>query len=87
MTAGTDVEPAAKAAILVEALPYIRRFWGQVVVVKYGGNALAGAPDDGDAALASFATDIVLMASVFVVRGGIAQGLSDLGRLLARVRK
>jgi branched-chain amino acid transport system permease protein len=30
---------------------------------------------------------IVLMASVFVVRGGIAQGLSDLGRLLARVRK
>ena len=33
-----------KAAILVEALPYIRRFWGQVVVVKYGGNALAGAP-------------------------------------------
>ena len=27
----------------MEALPYIRRFWGQVVVVKYGGNALAGA--------------------------------------------
>ncbi len=40
-TAG-EVAPAAKAAILVEALPYIRRFWGQVVVVKYGGNALAG---------------------------------------------
>jgi acetylglutamate kinase len=39
----TGVEAAAKAAILVEALPYIRRFWGQVVVVKYGGNALAGA--------------------------------------------
>ena len=38
-----SVEAAAKAAILVEALPYIRRFWGQVVVVKYGGNALAGA--------------------------------------------
>ena len=34
---------AAKAAVLVEALPYIRRFAGQVVVVKYGGNALAGA--------------------------------------------
>ena len=32
-----------KAAILVEALPYIRRFWDSVVVVKYGGNALAGA--------------------------------------------
>ena len=33
---------AQKAAILVEALPYIRRFAGKVVVVKYGGNALAG---------------------------------------------
>ena len=42
----TDVvqglDPAVKARILVDALPYIRRFWGQVVVVKYGGNALAG---------------------------------------------
>jgi acetylglutamate kinase len=34
-------DPAAKARILVDALPYIRRFWGHVVVVKYGGNALA----------------------------------------------
>src|SRR5262249_126420 len=38
-----EVGAASKAAILVEALPYIRRFWGQVVVVKYGGNALAAA--------------------------------------------
>jgi acetylglutamate kinase len=77
-----EVNPAAKAAILVEALPYIRRFWGQVVVVKYGGNALAGAEagaagSTGDAAreaLASFATDVVLMRSVgmrpLVVHGG-----------------
>jgi len=28
--------------LLVEALPYIREFWGKIVVVKYGGNALAG---------------------------------------------
>jgi len=40
--APSSVDPATKATILVEALPYIRRFWGQVVVVKYGGNALAG---------------------------------------------
>ena len=39
----SGVGPAEKAEILVEALPYIRRFWGQVVVVKYGGNALAAA--------------------------------------------
>ena len=36
--AGLDA--GSKAEILVEALPYIRRFWHKVVVVKYGGNAL-----------------------------------------------
>ena len=45
-----------KAAVLVEALPYIRRFAGKVVVVKYGGNALAGTSDHD--ALALFAEDI-----------------------------
>ncbi len=37
-------EAGAKAGILVEALPYIRRFSGKVVVVKYGGNALFSTP-------------------------------------------
>ena len=37
-----DARQPQKAAVLVEALPYIRRFAGKVVVVKYGGNALAG---------------------------------------------
>src|SRR3984957_4354142 len=83
----TNVAATAKAAILVEALPYIRRFWGQVVVVKYGGNALAGTPGDEDAGLASFATDIVLMRSVgmrpLVVHGGGPQ----IGALMARLGK
>jgi acetylglutamate kinase len=74
---------ADRAATLVEALPYIRRFADQVVVVKYGGNALAGASDDH--ALALFAQDIVLMRQVgmrpVVVHGGGPQ-ISDLmGRL------
>ena len=64
--------PALKAATLVEALPYIRRFAGKTVVVKYGGNALAGTSDHD--ALASFAEDIVLMRLVgmrpVVVHGG-----------------
>jgi acetylglutamate kinase len=81
-----DVDPAAKAAILVEALPYIQRFWRQVVVVKYGGNALAGV-DEGTDPLASFATDIVLMRSVgmrpLVVHGGGPQ----IGELMARLGK
>lgn len=70
---------AERAAVLVEALPYIQRFAGQVVVVKYGGNALAGASDDD--ALALFAEDLVLMRAVgmrpVVVHGGGPQ-ISDL---------
>ena len=50
---------AQKAATLVEALPYIRRFAGKVVVVKYGGNALAGTSEHDATRL--FAEDIVLM--------------------------
>lgn len=76
---------ADKAAMLVEALPYIRRFAGQVVVVKYGGNALAGA-SEGDA-LALFAQDIVLMHQVgmrpVVVHGGGPQ----INELMSRLGK
>jgi acetylglutamate kinase len=71
--------PARIAATLVEALPYIRRFADQVVVVKYGGNALAGASESD--ALALFAQDIVLMRQVgmrpVVVHGGGPQ-INDL---------
>jgi acetylglutamate kinase len=80
------VTPGDKAAILVEALPYIRRFWGQTVVVKYGGNALAGASQATDP-LQSFAEDIVLMRSVgmhpLVVHGGGPQ----IGELMTRLGK
>ena len=75
---------ADKAAVLTEALPYIQRWQHRVVVIKYGGNALAGA-DDG--ALASFAADVVLMRSVgmrpVVVHGGGPQ----IGALLDRLGK
>ena len=78
--------PSDKAAVLVEALPYIRRFAGQVVVVKYGGNALAGASEDD--ALALFAEDIVLMRQVgmrpVVVHGGGPQ-ISSLMQRLGKV--
>jgi acetylglutamate kinase len=72
-----------KAAVLVEALPYIRRFWRKVVVVKYGGNAIGD-----DQALASFAEDIVLMRAVgmrpVVVHGGGPQ-IGDLMNRLGKV--
>jgi acetylglutamate kinase len=71
------------AQVLVEALPYIRRFSGQIVVVKYGGNALAGTSDHD--ALALFAQDIVLMHTVgirpVVVHGGGPQINELLGKL------
>ena len=78
--------PLDTADVLVHALPYIRRFAGQVVVVKYGGNALAGA-SEGDA-LALFAQDIVLMQQVgmrpVVVHGGGPQ-INDLMTKLGKV--
>jgi acetylglutamate kinase len=84
---GVDIASAAeKAAVLVEALPYIRRFAGKVVVVKYGGNALAGATEA--TALELFAQDIVLMRAVgmrpVVVHGGGPQ-ISGLMNRLGKV--
>ncbi|MGA1076434.1 MAG: acetylglutamate kinase, partial [Ilumatobacteraceae bacterium] len=76
---------SAKASVLVEALPYIRRFAGKIVVVKYGGNALAGTSDHD--ALALFAEDVVLMRLVgmkpVVVHGGGPQ----ISELMARLGK
>jgi acetylglutamate kinase len=81
----TTTAAADRAATLVEALPYIRRFADQVVVVKYGGNALAGASDDD--ALQLFAQDIVLMRQVgmrpVVVHGGGPQ-INDLMKRLGK---
>ncbi|MGA1362742.1 MAG: acetylglutamate kinase [Ilumatobacteraceae bacterium] len=74
---------ATTADVLVEALPYIRRFSGRTVVVKYGGNALAGASEQD--ALSLFAEDIVLMHTVgirpVVVHGGGPQISGMLERL------
>ena len=73
------------AKLLIEALPYIRQFAGRVMVVKYGGNALAGASESD--ALELFAKDIVLMYSVgikpIVVHGGGPQ-ISDLMKKLGK---
>ncbi|HSC76084.1 MAG TPA: acetylglutamate kinase [Pseudomonadales bacterium] len=68
------------AKVLTEALPYIRRFSGKTVVVKYGGNAMVD-----DELTQSFAQDIVLMKLVgmnpIVVHGGGPQ----IGALLEKL--
>ncbi|WP_026224790.1 acetylglutamate kinase [Methyloversatilis thermotolerans] len=65
----SGISPNAKAAVLAEALPYIRRFQDKTIVVKYGGNAMT------DPALKlGFARDVVLLKLVgmnpVVVHGG-----------------
>ncbi|WP_027159597.1 acetylglutamate kinase [Methylobacter luteus] len=70
------------ADVLIEALPYIQRFKGKTVVVKFGGNAMVD-----EALKHSFARDIVLMKLVginpIVVHGGGPQ----IGRLLEKLGK
>lgn len=78
----TRATPEVAAEVLVEALPYLRRFAGKVIVVKYGGNALHDTVGDP---LEVFASDIVLMHSVglkpVVVHGGGPQISALLERL------
>jgi acetylglutamate kinase len=75
--------PATTAQVLIEALPYIQRFAGQTVVVKYGGNALSGT-EHADP-LDVFAQDIVMLRAVgirpVVVHGGGPQINAMLERL------
>jgi acetylglutamate kinase len=80
---------AKTASVLVEALPYIRRFWGKIVVVKYGGNALHASDDGtGDAdPLASFAEDVVLMRAVGLLPVVVHGGGPQIGALMARLGK
>lgn len=74
--------PQLKAEILSEALPYIRRFHGKTIVIKYGGNAMT------DPALQeAFAHDVVLLKLVgmnpVVVHGGgpqIDEALERIGK-------
>jgi acetylglutamate kinase len=71
---------AEKARILAEALPYIQRFHGKTIVVKFGGNAMTD-----DLLKSSFARDVVLLRLVgmspVIVHGGGPQIESVLARL------
>jgi acetylglutamate kinase len=80
-TAAALADAQGKAAVLSEALPYMRRYAGKTILVKYGGHAM------GDEAIAeSFARDIVLLKQVgidpIVVHGGGPQ----IGQMLQRLK-
>ena len=70
------------AHVLTEALPYIRRFSGKTVVIKYGGNAMV------DETLKSgFARDVVLMKLVGINPVVVHGGGPQIGRLLDKIGK
>jgi len=76
------IAPREKAEILAQALPYIRRFHGKTLVIKYGGNAMTDPELQQD-----FAEDVVLLKLVgmnpIVVHGGgpqIDEALNRLGK-------
>src|SRR5437879_12757135 len=72
--------PAHKANVLAEALPYIKRFHGKTIVVKYGGNAMTE-----ELLKRSFAHDVVLLKLVgmspVIVHGGGPQIDEQLARM------
>ncbi len=77
-----EIKNADKAQVLVEALPYLQKYYNKVVVVKYGGNAMVN-PQLKEAVM----SDIVLLSlvgiKVVLVHGGgpeITQTLSSMGK-------
>jgi len=71
-------ERIEKAHTLIEALPYIREFYGKTVVVKYGGSVVGGE-------LENFARDIVLMRYVGIYPVVVHGGGTQIGDHLARL--
>lgn len=78
----TAIAATEKARILAEALPYIRRFHGKTIVIKYGGNAMTDAKLKED-----FARDVVLLKLVGINPVVVHGGGPQIGQLLARVGK
>ncbi len=70
------------ANILIEALPYIRRFYQKTVVIKYGGHAMVE-----DELKESFAKDIVLMKYIGINPVVVHGGGPQIGQMLERIGK
>ena len=70
------------ARVLTEALPYIQRFAGKTIVIKYGGNAMVD-----EELKDSFARDIVLMKTVGINPVVVHGGGPQIGELLKRIGK
>jgi len=76
----TDLRPDQKAEVLIEALPWLQRFAGALVVVKYGGNAMI----DEDLKRA-FAEDMVFLRQVGLKPGVVHGGGPQINAMLDRL--
>jgi acetylglutamate kinase len=74
--------PIDKAKILIEALPYIRRFYDKTVVIKYGGSTM-----EGEKLKRSFALDVVLLKYIGIHPVVVHGGGPQIGEMLARIGK
>ncbi|MCK2185344.1 acetylglutamate kinase [Halomonas getboli] len=74
-------DPRQVVEVLSEALPYIQRFSGKTVVVKYGGNAMTE-----DTLIDSFARDMVLMKEVGINPVVVHGGGPQIGELLGKLK-
>ncbi|MBQ9602109.1 MAG: acetylglutamate kinase [Neisseriaceae bacterium] len=77
-----DIQPHQKASILSEALPYIRRFAGKTLVIKYGGNAMTE-PHLKE----GFARDIVLLKLVGINPVIVHGGGPQINKMLEKIGK
>ncbi|MGL6214203.1 acetylglutamate kinase [Billgrantia desiderata] len=77
----TTRDPRLVVEVLSEALPYIQRFSGKTVVVKYGGNAMTE-----DTLIDSFARNMVLMKEVGINPVVVHGGGPQIGDLLAKLK-
>lgn len=78
----SEKSASERAQYLIEALPYIRRFQGKTLVIKYGGNAMVD-----EALKEGFARDVVLMKLVGVNPVIVHGGGPQIGKLLERIGK
>lgn len=72
----------SRAGTLIEALPYLQRFAGQTIVIKYGGNAMVD-----EALKSSFAMDITLLKQVGINPVVVHGGGPQIGQVLAQFGK
>ena len=78
----SNLSPAQKAAIIAEALPYIRRFHDRTIVVKYGGNAMLN-----EELKAAVMEDLVLLSTIGIRTVLVHGGGPEINAMLEKTGK